>query len=111
MDDKGGCGFIPAFAALSLSAGCRDVFRTAEVCRAGVVEIGAGTVLVNQDNLVDLAGEAVDGLMPEWDTNGKFAARVTLRVELLGEQRPEVAKRLTAEGMKTEAVEEDQPNA
>ena len=111
MDDKSGYGFIPAFAALSLSAGCRDVFRTAEVCRAGVVELDGGTVYVNQYNLVDLAGQAVDGLMPERDANGKFAARVTLRVELLGDQRPETAKRLTAEGVKTETIEEDQPNA
>lgn len=106
MNGAMGYGLFLGSSDLPLLVGCSKVYRTAEVCRAGVADIACGVVQVNQDDLIELARQAVDNMMPERDFCGKFAARVTIRVELLGDQSPEIAKRLTADGLKTESKEE-----
>lgn len=76
----------------------------ASVQRAGVAEIGGynGTILVNQDNLVSLIEAEVEKLKPIKDYNGKFAARVYIQVELLGDQDPSVFEGWKAEDNKPE---------
>lgn len=105
MDD--GCGWgLGGLAlggmALKMTAG--NGLRVASVQRAGVAEIGGynGTILVNQDNLVELIGLEVEKLKPIKDYNGKFAARVFVQVELLGDQDPSVFDGWKAEDNKPE---------
>ena len=105
MDD--GCGWgLGGLAlggmALKMTAG--NGLRVASVQRAGVAEIGGynGTILVNQDNLVELIDAEVKKLKPVKDCNGKFAARVFIQVELLGDQDPSVFDGWKAEDNKPE---------
>lgn len=60
---------------------------TATVTRAGVVQLpGYDTsFLVNQDDIMQLIEEAVEKINPKKDYDGKFAGRVTVRIEVWGE--------------------------
>ena len=71
---------------------------------AGVAEVGGynGTIFVNQDNLVELIEAEVEKIKPIKDYNGKFAARVYIQVELLGDQDPSVFEGWKAEDNKPE---------
>lgn len=81
-----------------------NTLRVASVQRAGVAEVGGynGTILVNQDNLVELIEAEVKKLKPVTDYNGKFAARVSIQVELMGDQDPSVFEGWKAEEGKRE---------
>ena len=93
MDD--GCGWGLgglALGGIALKMAAGNGLRVASVQRAGVAEIGGydRTICVNQDNLVNLIEAEVEKLKPVTDYNGKFAARVFIQVELLGDQDPSV---------------------
>lgn len=105
MDD--GCGWGLgglALGGIALKMAAGNGLRVASVQRAGVAEVGGynGTILVNQDNLVELIELEVKKLKPVTDYNGKFAARVFVQVELLGDQDPSVFEGWKAEEGKQE---------
>lgn len=92
MAENNGFGLVGALGMLPMQMAAGNALRVASVQRAGVVEIGVydGTIRVNQENLVDLISEEVEKRKPTKDSNGKFAARVYIQVELLGDQEPAV---------------------
>ncbi len=61
--------------------------RTAEIERAGVVQLPEGdySFIVNGENLEELIRAEVKKKNPRTDAFGQFAAKVTIRVELLGD--------------------------
>ena len=63
--------------------------RVAEITRTGVVQLPWGDypLLVNGENLEELIQAEVDNRNPMSDFYGQFAAKVTIRVELLGDLR------------------------
>lgn len=90
MDDGCGWGLSGlALGGMALQMAACNTLRVVSVQRAGVAEIHNG-ILVNQDNLVSLVEEELLKLKPIRDSNGKFAARVSIQVELLGDQEPSV---------------------
>lgn len=105
MDD--GCGWGLgglALGGMALQMAACNTLRVASVQRAGVAEIGGydRTICVNQDNLVDLIEAEVEKLKPVTDCHRKFAARVFIQVELLGDQDPSVFEVWKAEDGKQE---------
>ena len=69
------------------SCACRE--RVAEITRTGVVQLPCGdySFSVNGENLEELIRAEVDNRNPMLDFYGQFAAKVTIRVELLGDLR------------------------
>lgn len=62
------------------------------VTRCGVAKIEAynGELRVNDMDMIQLAQDALDALemQPVRDYNGNFAARITVTVELMGDEEP-----------------------
>jgi hypothetical protein len=104
MAESGGMGLAGGLGMFALQVEACNTLRVASVQRAGVAEVGGynGTILVNQDNLVELIEAEVKKLKPVTDYNGKFAARVFVQVELLGDQDPSVFEGWKAEEGKRE---------
>ena len=105
MAESSGMGLAGGLGMFAFQMEACNTLRVASVQRAGVAEVGGynGTILVNQDNLVELIEAEVEKLKPIKDYSGKFAARVFIQVELLGDQDPAVFERLKAEhGEKSE---------
>jgi hypothetical protein len=107
MAESSGMGLAGGLGMFALQMAEGNGLRAASVQRAGVAEIGGynGTILVNQDNLVELIEAEVKKLKPVTDYNGKFAARVFIQVELLGDQDPSVF-----DGWKTEEGKQEEEN-
>ncbi len=61
--------------------------RVIEVTRAGVVQLPSecAAFTVNEENLEDFLKTEIRKRKPEVDCYGGFAAKVTIRVELLGD--------------------------
>lgn len=108
MDD--GCGWGLgglALGRIALQMAAGNGLRVVSVQRAGVAEIGGyNGILVNQDNLVSLVEEELLKLKPIRDSNGKFAARVSIQVELLGDQDPSVLDGQKTQKLQMENLEE-----
>lgn len=107
MDE--GCGWglgALALGGMALQMAACNPLRVASVQRAGVAEVGGydGTIFVNQDNLVELIELEVEKLKPIKDSGGKFAARVSIQVELLGDQDPSVL-----DGQKNTKITDEKP--
>lgn len=104
MAESGGMGLAGGLGMFALQMAACNTLRVASVQRAGVAEVGGynGTIFVNQDNLVELIEAEVEKLKPIKDENGKFAARVYIQVELLGDQDPSVFEGWKAEDNKPE---------
>lgn len=109
MDESSGMGIAGGLGMFALQMAACNALRIASVQRAGVAEVGGynGTIFVNQDNLVELIEAEVKKLKPVTDCHGKFAARVFIQVELLGDQDPSVFEVWKAEDGKQE--EKDKP--
>ena len=92
MAESGGMGLAGGLGMFALQVAACNTLSVASVQRAGVAEVVGcnGTICVNQDNLVELIEAEVKKLKPVTDYNGKFAARVFIQVELLGDQDPSV---------------------
>lgn len=77
-EKKSSIGIVPKLWALA---------RTAEIERAGVVQLPEGnfSFSVNGVSLEELIRAEVKKKNPRTDAYGQFAARVTIRVELLGD--------------------------
>ncbi len=107
VSENKGFGLAGALGMLPLQMAAARSLRAAEVERAGVVEIGGydGKICVNQDNIVELIEDEVDKLMPIKDYNGKFAARVYIHVELLGDQDPKVFERMSQKNQEKKGEE------
>lgn len=62
------------------------------VTRCGVAKVAAynGELRVNDMDMIQLAQDALDALemQPVRDYNGNFAARITVTVELIGDEEP-----------------------
>lgn len=93
--------------------GTNHVPRVAEVTRAGVADIGGcdGGICVNQDSLISLIQGEIEKIMPLRDFTGKIAARVSIRVELLGDQDPAVFEKLIAKETEKETKNETHENS
>ena len=104
MAESSGMGLAGGLGMFALQLAAGNILRVASVQRAGVAEVGGynGTIFVNQDNLVELIELEVEKLKPIKDYNGKFAARVFVQVELLGDQDPSVFEGWKAEDNKPE---------
>lgn len=104
MAESSGMGLAGGLGMFALQMAAGNALRVASVQRAGVVEIGGynGTICVNQDNLVSMIEAEVEKLKPIKDYNGKYAARVFIQVELLGDQDPSVFDGWKAEDGKQE---------
>ena len=104
MAESSGMGLAGGLGMFALQMAVGNTLRVASVQRAGVAEVGGynGTIFVNQDNLVKLIELEVEKLKPIKDCNGKFAARVFVQVELLGDQDPSVFEGWKAEEGKQE---------
>lgn len=68
--------------------------NSVSITRAGVVEINCGyetRFTVNSENLISLIEEAVNGAnpAPSVDYDSKFAGKVTIAVEFLGDMKPD----------------------
>ena len=58
------------------------------IAKAGVVSVRCRyeeDIKVNQDDLLSLLEEELEKIKPKRDAEGKFAGRVTITVELLGD--------------------------
>lgn len=58
------------------------------ITKTGVVSLRCSfeeDIKVNQDDLLSLLEEELEKIKPKKDSNGKFAGRVTIAVELLGD--------------------------
>lgn len=59
--------------------------RVAEIRAKGVVDIGQGILNCNQEDLLMTMNRVVNGMNPARDYYGKFAANITITIELTGE--------------------------
>lgn len=61
--------------------------RAIEVTRAGVVQLPSQDVAftVNEESLMDFLNTEIHKKKPAVDCYGRFAAKVTIRIELLGD--------------------------
>ena len=108
MAESSGMGLAGGLGMFALQMAAGNALRVASVQRAGVVEIdGYNGIRVNQDDLVCLIAEEVEKLKPMRDPDRKYAARVFIQVEILGDQDPSVFKEWKAEEGKQEE-EDDQ---
>ncbi len=112
MAESSGMGLAGGLGMFALQMAAGNALRVASVQRAGVAEIGGydRTILVNQDNLVELIKLEVEKPKPIKDYNGKFAARVFVQVELLGDQEPSVFDGWKAEEGKPEEGKPEEEN-
>lgn len=59
--------------------------RVTEIRAKGVVDMGQTALSCNQEDLLGTVNKVVNGMSPARDWQGKFAANITITVELTGE--------------------------
>lgn len=59
--------------------------RKVEIYASGVVDLSSGTMNCNQEDLIGTMNQMVNEMNPARDWYGKFAANITITIELTGE--------------------------